>query len=97
MENEEICLEPKFILINGKDVRQVIELGKDPKGRTEFVDCGDVYTPKNYQTFDNKKDAMYSKLIIDLQSGTPLSNYKRSKYYKYYCSRLGQEYPEYMI
>lgn len=90
-------LVTKFILDSAGNVLAVFDLGINDKGQREFVNVGDVFTLKNYQMFDTKKDAMYAKLVRELGHGKPLKNYKRSKYYKYYLQRLKKEHPEYLI
>jgi len=75
-----------------------------------YLEVGDFLIPsqfKNYivhkddlkadHIFDSKEELKYYSLVLDLKSGKPLSNFKRSKYYKYYISRLKEEYPEYVI
>lgn len=52
---------------------------------------------KGEKIFDNKLDALYTKLILALEKGTGLSNYKSSKYYNDYLERLKIENPEYLI
>ena len=47
--------------------------------------------------FPNKNDAMYAKLLKDLEGGKPLKNFRGSKYYAMYCKRLRVENPEYII
>ena len=96
-DTQEIELTPKFILTRNNTVMQVFDLGTNERGSNEFVNVSDVFTLKNYEMFDSKKDAMYTKLIRELDSGKSLSNYKSSKYFKYYCERLKKEHPEFMI
>ena len=79
-------------IIDGKSVYGVVPLGND-----KFVLTSNVFTKKNAALYDNKKDALYDKLIRDLKSGKPLSNYKTSKYYQYYLERLKKDNPEYAI
>lgn len=81
----------KYILL-GKAVIPVYELADG-----QLITAGDIYDASNYKLYTNKLDAMYDKLVIDLQSGKPLENYKSSKYFKQYIERLKKEHPEYII
>jgi hypothetical protein len=79
-------------VIDGNAVYGVIPLGND-----EYVLTSNVFTKRNLEMFDKKKDALYAKLIRDLKGGKPLKNFKTSKYYQYYLERLKKENPEYAI
>lgn len=89
-------LTTKYIY-HGGSVQSVLDLGINEQSKNEFVNVSDVFTVKNPNIFETKKDAMYYKLIIELSNGHKLENYKRSKYYKYYLKRLKNEHPEYLI
>ena len=45
----------------------------------------------------SKDDAMYELFSRNMRKGKPLSNYKKSKYYKMYCKRAQVENPEFFI
>lgn len=90
-------LVTKHILTPNGEVIAVFDLGINDQGKREFVRVGDVFTVRDYEMFESKKDAMYAKLIKELESGKSLDNYKRSKYYKYYVQRLKKENPEFII
>lgn len=82
--------EFKFILI-GADVIRVLVCGD----KIIPTDC--YYQLEDFEIFDSREDAMYSKLLDCLKAGKSLDNYKSSKYYKMYVERLKKEYPEYII
>lgn len=62
-----------------------------------YVPAGEVFELKDNNVYDNKLDAQYTLLIQNLRKGKQLSNYKTSKYFKYYIDRLKDENPEYLI
>lgn len=62
-----------------------------------FVIATEFYDATKYKLYDNRMDAMYDKLVNDLQTGKPIENYRSSKYYKYYIDRLKKENPEFVI
>ena len=62
-----------------------------------FVIATEFYDATKYKLYDNRMDAMYDKLVKDLQTGKPIENYRSSKYYKYYIDRLKKENPEFII
>lgn len=62
-----------------------------------FVVGGTLLDMVGNAVYTNKMDAMYHKLIYDLQKGKSLENYKTSKYYSYYIERLKKENPEYIL
>lgn len=75
-------------------------------GISTLYKINDIYLSDAFQFFvvektdkiyEDKKEALYKHLIIKLLNGVPLSNYKSSKYYKYYYSRLKNDYPEFLI
>lgn len=79
--------------------------GKNVFGYYKF---GDTLIPvstniykESKQKFDckclTKKDAKFQSLILQLNSGKDLSNFKSSPYYQYYIERLKNKYPEYLI
>ena len=80
-----------FIVVDG-DVMSVIEIGD-----SHFVNAAYVFTVAEPILFDSREEAMYSKLLQELTCGTPLKNYKSSKYYRYYLKRLAEDNPEYLI
>lgn len=81
----------KYILC-GKDIVPVYELADG-----QLIAVGDVFDPKFFKVYTDRKDALYDKLIKDLQNGKPIENYKSSKYYQYYVDRLKKENPEYIL
>lgn len=62
-----------------------------------LITAGDIFDPSKIKVYKNKFDAMYDKLVNDLQSGKPLENYKSSKYYQQYIERLKKDNPEYIL
>lgn len=62
-----------------------------------FVIATEFYDATKYKLYDNRMDAMYDKLVKDLQTGKPIENYRSSKYFKYYIDRLKKENPEFVI
>lgn len=62
-----------------------------------FVIATEFYDATKYKLYDNRMDAMYDKLVKDLQTGKPIENYRSSKYFKYYIERLKKENPEFVI
>jgi hypothetical protein len=62
-----------------------------------FVVGGTLIDIVGDAVYTDKMDAMYHKLIYDLQKGKPLENYKSSKYFKQYIERLKKEHPEYIL
>ena len=83
--------QEKYILL-GKSVISVYELANG-----ELIAVGDIFDSSQFKVYSNKLDAMYDKLVQDLQSGKPLENYKSSKYYKQYIEKLKKHHPEYII
>lgn len=83
--------ETKY-LREDNSVCEVIQISK-----TQFVPANEVFTPELSRIYDKKEDALFENVISRLKSGIPFTNYKRSKYYKYYHKRLTEEYPEYII
>jgi hypothetical protein len=81
----------KYILL-GKNVIPVYELADG-----QLITAGDIFDSSQYKLYSNKLDAMYDKLVLDLQAGKPLDNYKSSKYFKQYIERLKKDHPEYII
>lgn len=81
----------KYILL-GKHVIPVYEL-KDG----QLITAGDIFDPSEVKVYTNKFDAMYDKLVMDLQKGKSLENYKSSKYYQQYIDRLKKDNPEYIV
>lgn len=96
-ELQEINLNTQYMLTSGGDVINVIDLGYNEKGKREFIRVDSIFTVNKFELFGSKRDAMYHKLIKELNSGKPLSNFKRSQYYSYYVKRLQKEHPEYVI
>lgn len=86
-------MKPKqlFMLVNG-DVVPVYDLGND-----YYCQSGQLFISSPRHVFSDREDAMYSKLILELQGGKPLENFKSSKYYEYYIERLKKENPEFII
>lgn len=62
-----------------------------------FVIATEFYDATKYKLYDNRMDAMYDKLVKDLQTGKPIENYRSSRYFKYYIDRLKKENPEFVI
>lgn len=86
-------MEPKTkYIIDKGNVMSVYDLGDD-----DFVWATDIFKLSNTVVFDDRMDAMYYKLILDLQKGKSLDNFKSSKYYNYYIERLKSDNPEYII
>jgi hypothetical protein len=81
----------KYIICGG-DVVPVYELSNG-----DLTIAADVFKASDYIVYTNRFDAMYAKLIKDLQKGKPLENYRSSKYYKQYIERLKKENPEFAI
>lgn len=79
-------------IISGGNVIPIYDLGGG-----YCVMSSDVYDLSNFTVYENKMDALYDKLIIELQNGKPLENYRSSKYYKQYIERLKKDNPEYII
>lgn len=86
----------KQFIYDGYSVYEVYEVYVLNKNK--FVYSYDI---KNIQNdvifFDEKIDALYTQFLKNIKEGTPLKNYKRSKYYKIYLERLKKDYPEYVI
>jgi len=79
-------------MIHGNQVLSVIDIGGG-----YCVLAGDMIRTNGSTLFDSKNDAMYAKLLYELERGKDLRKYKSSKYYKYYIERLKKENPEYLI
>lgn len=82
----------KQYVVNGNVVIEVFKIND------EYM----IYDPhyikvNNSIIYDNKGDAMYAKLIVELASGKDIKNFKPSPYYKDYIKRLKIENPEYLI
>lgn len=83
----------KQFIFDGYSVYEVYMLNKN-----KFVYSYDIKNiPNDVIFFDEKIDAMYAQFLKNIKGGTPLKNYKRSKYYKIYLERLKKDYPEYVI
>lgn len=83
--------KPKYIVVN----KQVIPVY--PLGDEYFIAEGPMYTVSDKHVYEDKMDAMYYKLVQELQFGKPIENFKTSKYYGYYIERLKKENPEYIL
>lgn len=60
----------------------------------------DIYKDQNIKytsKHKSKKDAMYALFVKRVKSGTPITNFKSSKYYDYYLERASEEHPEILI
>lgn len=66
-------------------------------GDGNFVQVGAIFKCELENVFETKFDAHYAYVVNRLQKGTPLSNYKSSKFYNEYIARLKIEHPEYII
>lgn len=66
-------------------------------GDGDFVQVSEKFKCEPSDVFETKFDAYYAHVVRRLQNGTPLSNYKSSKYYNEYVERLKKEHPEYII
>ena len=86
-------MKPKqlYILVNG-DVVPVYDMGNN-----YYCLSGQLFVASKSHVFSDREDAMYSKLILELQRGKPLENFRSSKYYGYYIERLKKENPEFII
>jgi hypothetical protein len=83
--------QEKYILL-GKHVIPVYELKNG-----QLITEGDIFNPNEVNVYTNRFDAMYDKLIKDLQCGKSIESYKSSKYYKQYIERLKKDNPEYVL
>ncbi len=85
----------KFIITGNKWKQSILAV-------VEFDDEYFIYEPKFMKKndtvfYDTKEDAMYHKLILELQKGKSLENFKTSPYYEDYLARLKIKNPEYLI
>lgn len=80
-------------IIHNKSTSAVVEVTLD--GVKYIVD------PKmlslSNQPLYNKEDAYYKVFAQCIKDGTPVKNYKRSKYYKFYINRAKIENPEFLF
>ena len=83
--------ETKYVLIHG-EVTEVVDLGNN------------LYTPPHSlmsvppnQVFSDRREAMFQKALLEIKKGKSYTNFKVSKYYKYYLERLRQDHPEFLI
>lgn len=83
--------ETKFVISNNS-MFEAYDLGDG-----NFVQVGAMLKCEPEDVFDTKFDSHYTYVVRRLQKGTPLSNYKSSKYYNEYVHRLKKEHPEYII
>jgi hypothetical protein len=83
--------QTKFIIVSNSVIPIVII------NDAYYVPAGEVFELKDNNVYDNKLDAQYTLLIQNLKKGKQLSNYKTSKYFKYYIDRIKDENPEYLI
>lgn len=84
-------LDTKYAVCNNSIVPVVeLENGK-------YVSVSEIFSLPDKNVFTSKNDALYFQLIEKLGTGTPLNNYKQSKYYNYYIKRLENENPEYLL
>ena len=86
-----MSLKEKYIVC-GNDVVPVYELANG-----DLTIAADIFKANDYIVYTNRFDAMYAKLIKDLQRGKSLENYRSSKYYKQYIERIKKENPEFAI
>jgi hypothetical protein len=83
--------QKKFI-IQGNQTFAVYELDDE-----HLVFADQEFKKADYFLYDNKDDAMYYKLVQELQNGKDITNFKSSPYYRSYLERLKIENPEYLI
>lgn len=79
-------------IIDGGQILPVYDVGNG-----WLVIATDFYDAAKHTMYDDRMDAMYAKLVRDMQRGKPLENFKSSKYFKYYIDRLKKENPEFII
>ena len=79
-------------IIDGGNIVPVYDVGGG-----WFVIATDFYDATKYTLYDDRMDALYVKLVNELNSGKPLENFRSSKYYKYYVERLKKDNPEFVI
>jgi hypothetical protein len=84
--------ERERYILYGKDIIPVYELADG-----QLIAVGDVFDPAHFKVYSDRKDALYDKLINDLNTGKSIDNYKSSKYFTYYVERLKKDNPEYII
>jgi hypothetical protein len=84
-------METKFI-VDGASVIEVVEVGDG-----FLVPAINVFQKKEYTLYESRNDARYNCMLEELKKGKDISNYKSSKYFKYYVERLKKEHPEYII
>mgnify|MGYP003960420639 CR=1 FL=1 len=55
--------------------------------------------PKDPKTvyFDERIEALYDNLVAKLRKGTPIKNYRSSKYFHMYLEMLNERNPEYVL
>lgn len=63
----------------------------------QLIAAGDLFDPCTHKVYMNKIDALYTKLISELQGGKPLHNFKSSKYFQQYIELLKKHNPEYLV
>lgn len=81
----------KFV-IDGSSVIEVIEVGE------YLVPVANmVFKTKDHEMYETREDARFYCMLEQLKKGKDITNFKSSKYYKYYVERLKKEHPEYII
>jgi hypothetical protein len=80
-------------IITNKSTSAVIEV--EVNGEKYIVDP--KMLSKSTHKLYSKDDAYYKVFAQCVLAGTPVSNYKRSKYYKFYMERAKIENPEFLF
>lgn len=80
--------------ICSESVVPVVHIGGN---RYVAVSKSNSFNVDDNDLFDEKDDAMYENFLRKIKNGTPVRNFKSSKYFKYYINRLCDEDPEWAI
>jgi len=83
--------ETKFI-IDGNSVISVVEVGDG-----YLVPADVIFKKKDNQLYNSREDARFYCMLEQLEKGKDITNFKSSKYYKYYVERLKKDFPEYIL
>lgn len=51
----------------------------------------------NPNIYNDKEEARYQTFVYQMEHGSKLSNFKRSKYFEYYYNRAMEENPEFLV
>ena len=81
-------------VLSEKNVTEYVQI-KDDDGFIHVVPANAILKiTKDENIFTNKYDAQYALFRNRRRNGVPLTNFSRSKYFKYYCDRARDEDPE---